>query len=146
MNTKKATKSTAHHCGKYCLCRSMSAWAQTQPACSASSTEPPSDRNTSRLGMGWIEDLLSQEWILSRQQEATFWPSKLSQMLQDNPFDPLSPGQSGVLGSGWLSPHTSDADHAAPTSRTQGSSDAFTQSLIPPENPALMTAAQEQDT
>jgi len=51
----------------------VSAWA----ICSASSTEPSSDRNTSRLGMGWVNDLLSQEWILSRQPAATFWHSKL---------------------------------------------------------------------
>lgn len=101
---KYITQFAARHGGRYCLYRSVSIRAQAQPVCSISSTEPSSDRNTSRMGMGWIKELLTQAWILSRQPAATFWHSKLSQMLPKNSYDSLSPGQSAGVGSVWLSP------------------------------------------
>lgn len=95
----------------------------------------PSHLSTSK--MRWVKFLLSQEWMLSRQPAATFWHSKLSQMLQNLSCDALQPGKSAVLGSVWFSSLPSDVDHATLNFCTQGSSSTFTQFPVPPEKSCL---------
>lgn len=115
-----------------------------------SSTEPSSDRNTRRLGMGWIKDLLSQEWILSRQPAATFWHSKLSQILQANSSDPSFTRAKSCFGVSLAVPSRERCRPCSthllhPPVGPKGPPMPFTQSPIPPENPAFNTAVKERD-